>query len=162
MKYLKKLENNLSLFAIKNSSKMTVNAIEQLHNIKFPTALFEFLVLAGEDYDDIFDGMGACKLSRLGYNIDLSNKLLADRNLKFSKEFLPFASLSGDQFMFVYLDEGDDPAVYRFETELFYCGDDYIPGSGSWGYPKGVSKVADSFSGMINSLVESRLKQRNS
>lgn len=159
--YIGKLETNRKLFNIKGTSKQNLNKIENDFNIKFPESLYEFLLLAGEEYDDIFDGIGACKLSRFKYNIELAQKLLAERNLDFKKKYIPFASYSGDQFMFVYLDEGDDPTVYQFETELFYCGVDYMPESSSWGYPRGVSKIADSFSDMINRIVECKIKENS-
>jgi hypothetical protein len=61
--------------------------------------------------------------------------------------------------MFVYLDEGDDPIVYKFESQLSDLGDSYIPGSSAWGYPPGVLKIADSFSSAINELVNDNLNE---
>ncbi|MCJ1805928.1 hypothetical protein MRP92_03260 [Flavobacterium covae] len=59
------------------------------------------------------------------------------------------------------VDDGNNPSVYRFETELFYCGDEYVPDLSKWGYPKGISKVAYSFSEMINIIVADKIKQQN-
>lgn len=160
MKYQNKLQNNIELFA-RNTVPATIEEIvsaESELGIQIPLAIKEFFLLVGNDYDNLWGGGGADKLSRLMYNKSLAIKLLNECGVFLKRDYFVFSSYSGDQFLFVYLDEGDDPAVYRFETELFYCGDDYIVGSSSWGLPKGVSKVANSFSEMINKIVEDRIK----
>jgi hypothetical protein len=164
MKYQISLQDNIGLYSLNTSpsSMEEISKVEKELGIVIPLAIKEFLLLVGNDYDYLWGGGGADKLERLIYNKDLSIKLLNECNVVFNRSYFVFSSYSGDQFMFIYLDEGDNPPVYRFETELFYCGDEYIPESSSWGYPKGVSRIADSFSGMINSVVENKLKQINS
>ena len=152
------LKSNINFFNTEKSDKESIELVDKKYNIKLPEVLIEFLILVGNNYDEIFDGIGACKLSKVDYNIDLAKKLLSERNLNFNSKYFPFASYSGDQFLFVYLDAEENPPVYKFETELFRCGDDYIKGASSWGYPMGVSKVADSFSEMINEIVQYRTK----
>ena len=154
---MENFKKNIAFFDIEPSNEAKIIELERQKEIDFPRAIFEFFLLAGEDYNSLFDGIGACSLKRIDYNINLAKELLADRDMDFEKKYFPFASYSGDQFLFIYLDEGDDPAVYRFETELYFCGEDYIQGSSSWGYPKGVSKVSDSFSKMIDEIVECKI-----
>ena len=160
--YLNKLKDNLQLFKdSKPASIEKINGVENELHIQLPEVLKEFLLLTGDNYDMILRGGGGAKqgIDNLHYIQNISFNLLKStgQDIKMIFPFLEY----GDQFLFVYLDEGEDPTVYRFETELFYCGDDYIPDSSTWGYPKGVSKVADSFSSMINSVVEYKLKQQN-
>jgi len=164
MKYQIKLQANIGLYA-DNTAPATIEEIttvEKEIGVLIPTAIKEFFLLVGNDYDYLWDGGGGDKLNRLTYNKNLSIKLLKECGVFFSRDYFVFSSYSGDQFLFVYLDEGDNPAVYRFETELFYCGDDYMPDSSTWGYPQGVSKVADSFTEMINNVVTNKIKQQNS
>ncbi|WP_444670956.1 SMI1/KNR4 family protein [Flavobacterium columnare] len=163
MKYQVKLQDNIGLYS-QNTVPANINeitSIEKELGILIPMAIKEFFLLVGNDYDYLWDGGGADKISRLIYNKNLAIKLLNECGVFFSRDYFVFSSYSGDQFMFVYLDEGDDPPVYRFETELFYCGDDYMPGSSTWSFPKGVSKIADSFSEMINNVVTNKIKQQN-
>lgn len=115
-------------------------------------------MITGNDYDLILRGGGGVEQSLNNYKhiLNTAKSLLESCDIRIDNYF-PFLEY-GDQFLFVYLDEGEDPPVYRFELELFYCGDDYIPGSSIWGYPKGVSKISDSFSKMINDIVKSKLE----
>jgi len=159
VRYLNKLKDNIQLFNdAKPSSIEKIIEIEFEFDIQLPQAVKEFFLLTGNDYDMMLRGGGGAKqgVNNLKYIRDVSFDLLKSTGSEIENIF-PFLEYA-DQFLFVYLTEGDNPAVYRFETELFYCGDDYMPGSSTWGYPKGVSKVADSFSSMINSVVENKLK----
>jgi hypothetical protein len=161
MKFLKSLKDNLNLFeGIESSNENEIVEFENKLGIKIPIALKEFLLLVGNDYDMILRGGGGAKqgIKNFDYILKVSFDLLKETNSIGLDNILPFLEY-GDQFLFVYLDDGDNPPVYRFETELYYCGDDYIPNSSNWGYPKGVSKTADSFSEMIDKIVESKIKE---
>jgi len=163
MKYQQLLNDNIGLFQsyTESASFDEINHVEQELNIMIPLSIKEFLLLVGNDYDLILRGGGGAKqsLNNYKYIIDTAFKLLNSCNIKLDKLF-PFLEY-GDQFLFVYLDDGEDPPVYRFELELFYCGEEYISGSSSWGYPKGVSKISDSFSDMINTVVKQKLEESN-
>lgn len=160
-KYLKELQKNIFSFKdVKPSSNEKIMQLETELNIKLPTSVKEFFLLTGDDYDMMLRGGGGAKqgLNNIEYIQSVAFDLLKSTEVELSNIF-PFLEY-GDQFLFVYLNEGENPVVYRFETELFYCGDDYIPESSSWGYPKGVSKVADSFSEMINQVIENKIKPK--
>jgi hypothetical protein len=144
---------------IVSTSIQEVSSIQSDLGGIIPLSLKEFFQLAGGSYDYLLGGGAGDKLQNLLSYKTLSNKILEECGTKIEKPYLVFSYYGGDQFLFVYIDEGEDPAVYRFETELYYCGDDYIPNSSSWGYPKGVSKIADSFSAMINKIVERKIKE---
>ncbi|OWP84397.1 hypothetical protein BWK59_05570 [Flavobacterium davisii] len=162
IKYLNKLKDNFQLFKdSKPSSIEKIDALENELSIQLPKTVKEFLFLTGDDYDMMLRGGGGAKqgIENMDYIRDVSFNLLKSTGQEI-KNIFPFLEYA-DQFLFYFLDEGDDPAVYRFETELFYCGDDYMPDSSKSGYPKGVSKVAYSFSSMINSVVDNKLKQQN-
>lgn len=159
--YLNKLKDNMQLFSdARPSSIAKITEIELEFDIQLPQTIKEFFLLTGDDYDMMLRGGGGAKqgVENLKHIRDVSFALLKSTGSEI-KSIFPFLEYA-DQFLFVYLTDGDDPAVYRFETELFHCGEDYMPGSSTWGYPKGVSKVADSFSSMINSVVENKLRQR--
>ena len=159
MKYLNNLKQNLHLYGdkIKPASINQVNDLEKKLSIKLPLVLSEFFLLVGNNYDIIWDGGGGDTIESIDYTLNLSKELLNEASLDL-EEIFPFSSYNDDQFLFIYLNEGDNPPVYKFEVELWYCGDDYIPESSSWGLPKGISKVADSFSQMIGDIVKCKLK----
>jgi hypothetical protein len=163
MKYQRLLEENINLFKAytKLASIEQIELIERELAIIIPVSIREFFLLVGNDYDYIWGGGGGDKISMLDYNFQLSKKILNECNLSLFRKYFAISAYSGDQFLFVYLDDGEDPPVYRFELELFYCGEEYISGSSSWGYPKGVSKISDSFSDMINTVVKQKLEESN-
>jgi hypothetical protein len=163
IKYLNTLKSNIELFNdVRPSTIDKINQLETQLGIQLPLSAKEFFLLAGDDYDMMLRGGGGAKqgIDNIEYIREVSFNLLKSTGTEL-KNIFPFLEYA-DQFLFFYLNEGDDPSVFRFETELFYCGDDYIPGSSSWGYPKGVSKVADRFSEMINNIVTNKIKQQNS
>ena len=124
--------------------------MESRLGITFPATLFDFFVLTGADYDLLMRGGGGAPQSvtclpaigAVAYN------LLKQYGADIDAAYLAFLEYS-DQFLYVRLDEGDDPPVYSFEAELFYCGNDYLPGSSQSGLPRGVRLAAPSFSEMI-------------
>lgn len=117
IEYLKELEKNAYYFGNPNKknkpiSETEIAHLEQLYNDgkSFPKALTELLYLAG-DYCYVFD-----------YGLNESQEELQEfvrENLfEYEKALArPFFVIdvynAGDQFLFVYLDAGDDPAVYQ-------------------------------------------------
>jgi hypothetical protein len=162
MKYQIKLKNHINLFAsfTKPAKIEEIRFVERTLSISIPVSLKEFFLLVGNDYDYLWGGGGADKLNLIPTNHEICKKILKECSVVFNREYFVFSRYGDDQFMFVYLDDGDDPSVYRFETELFYCGDDYVSGSSSWGFPRGVIKISDSFSAAINKLVEDELNNK--
>jgi hypothetical protein len=151
IKYLKKLKEYRNLSPT-NLSK--IDALEKEMGFTLPETFKEFLYLTGEDYDMLLRGGGGMPqgINNLSAILAISNGILKDCNTVIDNYF-PFLEYI-DQFLFFYTTDGDNPPIYRFEMELYYCGDEYIQGSGSWGFPKGVLKVADSFTEMIEKAIE--------
>jgi len=155
---LQKLQNNLKLYQgkLQPASPKQVLDLEIKLNRKLPLVLKEFFLLVGGDYDTLWGGGGGDKLSKINFTLDLSKELLNETSV-ILEDYFPFSSYNDDQFLFVYYKDGDNPPVYKFELELYYCGDDYMPSSSSWNYPKGVSKIADSFSNMIEDIINYKI-----
>ncbi len=154
MEYLKNLEENLNLFSVKPSTAKEIKNLEEKLNIKLPKVIVEFFELSGGNYDDIWGGGGEDTIYKIDYTIDLAKRLLKETSIELGNYF-PFSSYNDDQFLFIIIDEQENnPKVYRFEMELFHCGEDYIPNSNEWNLPKGVIKIADSFSEMIDKIIE--------
>lgn len=107
-------------FSIRGISEEQIAQLEQLYNNgnTFPKVLKELLSLAGE-YCHVFD-----------YNIhDTQQEVqewvredLQETNRVIDRPFYAF-DLYND-FMFIYLDEGDNPAIY--EAHPFRTGNDWI------------------------------------
>jgi hypothetical protein len=117
--YLKELQNTPSIeinnsgrFSVINGvSESEISQLEQNWNsgINFPLALKELLYLAGE----------RCYVLDYGWN-DSQEELqaevrdqLIEWNRFISRPFYAIDVYGADQFLFVYLDEGDNPNVYE-------------------------------------------------
>ncbi len=88
---------------------------KQFNNVAiFPKALKELLFLAG-GYCDGLD-YGLCETQQELQNI--VKEVLEDSNLKIERPFYVIDIYNGgDQFFFVYLDEGNNPKVYEAISE---------------------------------------------
>lgn len=117
IEYLKELELNPYNFGYpdlknKSISLAEIENLEQLYSNgkSFPKALKELLFLAGAycyilDYG-IFNSQQEIQ--------DFVRELLAEDNLSIERPFFVIDVYNaGDQFLYVYLDEGDNPAVYE-------------------------------------------------
>ena len=117
IEYLKELELNpcdyiYSHFVNEPISLTEIENLERLYNNgkSFPKALKELLFLAGAycyilDYG-IFNSQQEMQ--------DFVRELLAEDNLSIERPFFVIDVYNaGDQFLYVYLDEGDNPAVYE-------------------------------------------------
>ena len=153
MIYMNNLVSNLNLFDIKPSNSEEIQKIEDKFGIKLPFSLIEFFGIAGDDYNNVFDGVGACRISEVEYNLETAENLLNEVNLNLERPYFPFASHSGDQFMFVYLDQGDNPPVYRFDLESAY----YEQSDEENNYLKGISKVSHTFSELLDKIIAERI-----
>ncbi|WP_343534727.1 SMI1/KNR4 family protein [Pedobacter sp.] len=104
---------------IKPISLSEIEQLETLYNNgdSFPKALKELLFLAGKycyvlDYG-VFDDLQEMQ--------DFVRSEMAEENKTITRPFFAIDVYNlGDQFIFVYLDEGDDPPTY----ELHYYSDD--------------------------------------
>lgn len=147
------LKNLVEYHNLHPTEPLKINLLEKEIRFSLPVAFKEFLYLTGADYDMLLRGGGG-----MPQNIDtlstihfIANSILKDCSTSIDN-FFPFVEYI-DQFLFFYINDGDDPPIYRFETELYYCGDAYITDSSNWGLPKGILKVAESFSEMINRAI---------
>ena len=146
--YLKSLQNNPSLeinrsgyySVIQGVMEQEIEQLEQLYNYgnPFPKALKELLFLGGSD----------CYVLDYGLN-ETQQKLqeFVRENMQEESRVItrPFYVIdvynAGDQFLFIYLDEGDNPPVY----EGHYWDSNDRP---SW-----ITLVDSSLSNYINDLV---------
>ena len=120
--YLIKLKENpikfghLMNFPIKSISIQEIEDLQGLYNAgnQFPRALKELLYLAGKDCYVLSYGLMESQQEMQEHARDM----LAEDNLTIERPFYAIDFYSdGDQFMFVYLDEGvEDPILYRLHT----------------------------------------------
>jgi SMI1 / KNR4 family (SUKH-1) len=126
--YLKKLEETYQ-----NNSKLSrigvaINEIEKLEkelNISLPKTYKEFLFLAGKrdnilgDWNRGFDD--------LDWIQDQAKESMENVNLSL-KPYFAFAEYGRDQFLFFFLNEGDNPAVYQYAEDKFHKNekDEYV------------------------------------
>lgn len=142
--YLKKLQQNPYKYSLQNKpiSIADIQQLEQEYNggNVFPQALRELLFLAG-DYCIVLDyGYG----NNQGDIQEYVRQKMINESKTISRPFYVIDIYNGvDQFLFVYLDEGNNPSVYEGNYE-----EDEI-----W-----ITKVDDTLSGYIGDLVE-RVKQ---
>jgi len=144
IEYLKKLEQNPYKHSWRNES-ISIAEIQQLeqeynNNDIFPQSLRELLFLAGK-YCIVLDyGLEESQQDLQEY---VRGKMLS-KGKTIVRPFYVIDIYNGsDQFLFVYLDEGNDPGVYEAH---YYEGQDWI------------TKVDDKLSVYIDDLVE-RVKQ---
>lgn len=138
-------DNPIGSWPIKPISLQEIEQLETLYNNSnpFPKALKELLFLAGKycyvlDYG-IFDNQQQMQ--------DFVRSEMSEENKSISRPFFAIDVYnSGDQFIFIYLDEGDNPPIY----EAHYYDNNWI------------SQVTPTLSGLINHSID-RVKQgRNS
>lgn len=150
LEYLKNLENihtsNKRISKI-GVSEIDISLLEEKLNLSFPKAYKEFLFIAGNrdgilgDWNRGFDNLELiqeeAEESFVRVGLDLTN-------------FFAFAEYARDQFIFFFLDEGENPPVYMFAEEKFHKND-----QGEYVYYK---KTDTSFSECIDSFISSALK----
>ena len=154
IKYLTQLKNNPSAYPMDVKYPQTIvpiplSEIAQLeklynNNSPFPVALKELLFLAG-DYCYVLDtGTFDTQQEMQEY---VRGKLISE-DLLISRPFFVIDVYNApDQFLFVYLDEGDNPAVY----EAIYYNET----------PNRIHHINDSLSGYIDALIERVKEGRN-
>lgn len=115
--YLKELQNNpikygdTKNFPLIPISEQEISQLEQLYNNgnSFPKALKELLFLAGKDCYVLDYGMNESQQELQ----EFVRVFMAEENRSITRPFYVIDTYNaGDQFLFVYLDEGDNPAVY--------------------------------------------------
>lgn len=149
IQYLKKLRDNPTLrinnseYLVSNSpiSEQDIGQLEQLYNNGnlFPKALKELLFLAGSRCYVVDYGLNETQQELQEFvreNMQEENRVITR----------PFYAIdvynAGDQFLFVYLDEGNNPAVYLGE---YWDSNDR---------PTWITLVSPSLSDYINRLVD--------
>lgn len=117
--YLKKLQENPKLeinesgdfSSIQGISEIEISQLEQLWNSgnSFPVVLKELLFLAGTN----------CYVFDYGITEDQNDmqewvrEQMTEMNKIISRPFYAIDLYGGDQFLFIYLDEGDNPDIYQ-------------------------------------------------
>lgn len=151
IKFLKDLKNNprkrnSEQFINEAIPETEITQLEVLYNNGsfFPKALKELLYLAG-DYCYVLDYGMADNQQEMQEDVQ-------ERFIRYSKSIArPFYVIDvfngNSQFLFVYLDEGDDPAVYEAR---------YSESNDSW-----ISLVSDKLSKYVSDLVKRVKEGRN-
>ena len=153
IQYQQQLRDNPSLGGHSNRP-MTITEIEQLETLyntgdEFPKSLRELLFLAGNKCAILDGGISATKQM-------MQDEVRASLSLYGKTISRPFYVIdvynANDQFLFVYLDEGDDPDVY----EAMYHEDLYPENAVAW-----IHKVMSPLSAIVNSRIQSIKKGNN-
>jgi hypothetical protein len=153
MNYYEKIADALltSKF-LEKATPARIEEVERQLGHQFPPAIREFLLLAGGNLDPLFGGGGKGGLNFLDLVIQYAAEALSEVGAVIERPFFLIYTLNDDRLVFCYWEDGDDPPVYVFEHELFYLGDEYIAGSSTSGFPKGVSLFNSKFSMMIHHM----------
>ncbi|THD32923.1 SMI1/KNR4 family protein [uncultured Flavobacterium sp.] len=149
IEYLIKMKNTPKIKYIANRglSEEKIEQVESKMGIKFPKAFKEFLYLGG-DYEEIINDW-----NRGFDNLELIQEEAEESFVRVGlglTNFFAFAEYARDQFIFFFLDEGENPPVYMFAEEKFHKND-----QGEYVYYK---KTDTSFSECIDSFISSALK----
>lgn len=151
IQYLKSLEQFDTIDGLKNEgvSDAEIVIAETQLGIQFPKAYKEFLFLAGELNNGLF---GNAVSSSLDWAIEDfqqdAKEELARKNITIPQPFWNFAEADGGEFfLFFFLNDGENPPIYAFET----IDSDTIFEEG---LPKGVRKISDTFSSRIDELIK--------
>lgn len=162
IKYLQSMQQNPVLWG-DESRGITLERIKELeqklnNGKEFPKAFREYLFLGG-DYNHLgFDSHG------IGYDYknmtttkgedfialkEYYEKKMPKYKVSLNRPYIILDSYDGLSFMFIYLDEGDDPRVYNFGVDP-----DYRDDNGEIIYPI----PEKTFSELINRLVDYALR----
>lgn len=150
IEYLTKMKNTPKIkhTANRGVSEEKIKQAESKMGIKFPKAFKEFLYLGG-DYEEVisdwnrgFDNLeGIQEEAEESFN----NVGLGLRN------FFAFAEYGGDQFLFFFLNEGDNPPVYAYD-EMKIHKDEY-------GNPSYYKKTKPSFTDFIEKHIDEQISK---
>lgn len=116
IKYLQALDKNrkIGVREIEGVSEEEIQKVEEKFNIKFPRAYREFLFLAGE-YKGALPLYDTSNLKTLAsdWHQELMYEVMEEFGTKIDRPFWLYAESNGcEQFVFFYLDEGDDPYIH--------------------------------------------------
>ena len=123
LKYLKKLAENVTIgkSTVRGVSEEEIRVVEEKFDIQFPKAYREFLLLAGE-YCGALPLYDTASLEELAadWHQEIMKETLEDFGTVIDKPFWLYAESNGcEQFAFFYLDEGDDPFIYRVDYDIY-------------------------------------------
>ena len=141
VEYQKILIENLS-WNEKNAEgidQVNISDKEASINKTFPKSYEEFLELAGKRFPFTRNTM---EFEKLDYMQEQLQSELKKYNLLLKKDCWVFAMYDGEQFLFFYWDEGDDPPVYLCMPCYVQDGADLI------------EKNAESFSAYVNRSIQ--------
>jgi SMI1 / KNR4 family (SUKH-1) len=150
IEYLIKMKNTPKIKNVENRgiSEIKINELEQKLNIKLPKAYKEFLFLGG-DYEELLSGWER-EFDDLDWIQDLAKKSMQRVDLSL-KPLFAFAEYGNDQFLFFFLSEGDNPAVYTYDEMKIHKDE-----QGNYAYYK---KTDETFSKCIDDLIDEALKK---
>jgi hypothetical protein len=156
IKYLKKMLKTPVIDDEENEgiSEVKINEIEQAIGKKFPTAFREFLYLGGNDANMIADMNNGCFIGERNWWKEMQQnctKEIKEEGVEAEKDFWAFAELDGgEQFHFIYFDDGEDPPVY------YYCS--YHDNEDFTEEYAGIIKMNEKFSDYVNEAINDKKK----
>ena len=118
LEYQNKLKNNLNIkgYKMQGVTEKEIREVEKKYNINFPKSYIEFLLLAGKSCIGLplYDTSDLETLAADWHQEIMWEELERTNAIKdFQRPFWQFAESNGcEQFVFFYLDDGDDPTVY--------------------------------------------------
>jgi len=143
-----KNNNSLRRKNPEGKSLSEIEELEQLYNngIMFPKAFREYIYIGGK-YNSIGldDGLDGNFIGLMEYY----GKRMQKRSIQLDRPYIIFDNFEGESFMFIYLDEGDDPQPWNVSVDEAYDTDE---GEIIWKVPY------PSFSDLINTLVQRALE----
>ncbi|WP_442264915.1 hypothetical protein ACSIGC_11230 [Tenacibaculum sp. ZS6-P6] len=129
------------------------NSVEEIYEyqkvfnqgLPLPKSLIEYLFISGKFCPLGFDVVEGNYLGLRKYY----DKKLEERGVKIERPFMIFDNFEGESFMFVYLDEGDDPQPWNCSVNEDYDSED---NEIIWKVPH------PTFSDLVNALVDRAIK----
>lgn len=150
IEYLKNLKNTYNSTTKLDRigvSELEISNLEINLNLRLPKAYKEFLFIAGKrdsiirDWNRGFDHLEGIQ--------EEAEESFNNVNLNL-KSFFAFAEYARDQFLFFFLNEGENPPVYIFAEEKFHKNN-----KGEYVYYK---KTDETFSSCIDDLIKDAIK----
>ncbi len=158
--YFEKLHKE---WPIKPNATNAVEEYQAKHQIRLPEAYVEFISRLGDLHLWLWLGqtMIRCDFREIDVVIDKAHNCLREVQANIG-EFFPFAIDHADYFWFFRLNEGDNPAVYYFDSAVYDAKFQEAlvleipmePVAASTGLPHGMTKVTDTFTEFIYFFAE--------
>jgi SMI1 / KNR4 family (SUKH-1) len=160
MIYTEYLQKHLHKFESKPAKESEIEKIEVELGLIFPLAFKNFLLLTGNDFNELMNDTGTCYLKDLLSNRKAFDEEMLSEGIIYNSQVIVFACM--DNYLLLLLDGSDDPPVWCYSPQLYNEGDAFWPGYSSLGYQQGFFKHADSFSEFLVKVIDNYDNEMNS